>query len=1035
MRGQRALSCAVVGLVVLGAIVAPGLSVFSLGSGAASRNPAEALPRWHPIPASSAINGTSVVENAPVPVWDEQIGLTLTEAVSSLAYNVTAVAQTDSDGYGPGYLVNGLTSTGAWYQVGLSYHWPYTVFGIGSYESGFGMNYESFNSNGDSIFPSNGGGGIASFSGPVNQGDMVLLTLAFSGQGVVMSAHDWNTGADAVATYINQGGATSFVGGDANSNGFFTGLMTEWWHSGTYSGNEYPVAYTNFASPIQSAWMWADEWEPSTGALLFSASTSSPTVFSIASLSEGFSSNGITAYSSGYQFVTGQMDVVPITVGYNVIGGGGGYSSPTLTYSFDGVTSTVPYSVSPYSFYVDYGSSWSLSNELAGSSQVERWQTAQQDGGVVTSSQTYAATYYHQYSITVSYSIAGGGAPTAPTFTFTAFGATSSMSLSGNLQVFWADSGPYSLTNPLPGSTSTERWFTTNGQGTVTGSGTLSVAYSHQYLLTIEGAQAQSQSQWYNSGTSVNISEPGIFGRSQGTGQRLASYEIDGGAPTAIAPSTGEVTVSIVMDNAHSFMFNSITQYEVTLDSSSTQALSSITSPSILGDSYWYDSGSPVRVSLNGVWGRASGTGMRLVSYSVGGGAPIPESTTGSVNVLDLAAIASPQSITSETTIQYQLNTTSQGSIVSLTLPSIPGDTGWYDNGTLVVVNYNYSWSILPGQSRLNAVGYSLDGGSMTAVSRQGNGTFPVSVMIDKPRSLGVDSVTQYQLTTEGGFNVQYSTKSPTLDSFYDDNSNLTVTSEYTWGVVANQSRQNLVGFSLDSQAMNIPSNDSGTFTTPQIEFNTFHTLTFESVEQYFVKFSFSDATGSTTIIPATLAIRIGNASAQTVPGFKLWMDSGTSFVIASVLWEGVDVKPANLSPYRVVLGLAPSINARVYNAQLRVTDYLGQAVPGAQTTILLANGTAVTRSSGPDGQVVLPEIPLGTFTATVQNLGTSTEVVGDASLHPVTNVKVALSYPTLALAAAVLAAIVVAALMLRRRRFASAGALRMPENEAAPIA
>src|SRR5579885_1564621 len=104
--------------------------------------------------------------------YDEQIGETFTQSFTSMAYNVTAVPQVDESGYGPAYLLNGLSNTGYWYQVGLSYDWS----GIGT---GFAMVYEIWDPSGKSIFPTTGGGGVQGFSGPVHAGDIVLLNLYF----------------------------------------------------------------------------------------------------------------------------------------------------------------------------------------------------------------------------------------------------------------------------------------------------------------------------------------------------------------------------------------------------------------------------------------------------------------------------------------------------------------------------------------------------------------------------------------------------------------------------------------------------------------------------------------------------------------------------------------------------------------------------------------------------------------------------------------------------------------------------------------
>jgi hypothetical protein len=78
---------------------------------------------------------------AGTPTYDEQIGATFTQSFTALAYNVTAVEQTDPiSGDGPAYLLNGLSNSAFWYQVGLSWNWnPGTNPG-----TGFAMSYEVF---------------------------------------------------------------------------------------------------------------------------------------------------------------------------------------------------------------------------------------------------------------------------------------------------------------------------------------------------------------------------------------------------------------------------------------------------------------------------------------------------------------------------------------------------------------------------------------------------------------------------------------------------------------------------------------------------------------------------------------------------------------------------------------------------------------------------------------------------------------------------------------------------------------------------
>ncbi len=171
-----------------------------------------------------AIQADGTNQALPAANYDEQLGEVFLQSLKGITYNVTATVQTDSNGYGPAYLLNGLTPAGYWYQVGLSYNWPYTSAQGGGYESGFQMLYETFDPSGNSIFPTDGGGGNESFSGVVHANDVVLLSLTFSGNNVAMSAHDWSTGASASESYTAKG-STSFVGG--LSGGYFTGLMTE----------------------------------------------------------------------------------------------------------------------------------------------------------------------------------------------------------------------------------------------------------------------------------------------------------------------------------------------------------------------------------------------------------------------------------------------------------------------------------------------------------------------------------------------------------------------------------------------------------------------------------------------------------------------------------------------------------------------------------------------------------------------------------------------------------------------------------------
>jgi hypothetical protein len=334
----------------------------------------------------------------------EQLGISFTQDFQSLAYKVTAVQQTGADGYGPAYLLNCLSDRGYWYQVGFSWNWGGS-FATSGYTPGFNFNYEVFDPSGNSIFPAGGGGGLSPFSRSVNQGDTVLLSLYFSSNGQVeMLALDQNTEAQAGETYSAKG-ATYFVGTlltPANSQGFFTGLMTEWYHTDQYYGNEQKVVYSAYGFSISSAWMWIDEFNAQNKSqMLFFDQTSSPVSYSNPTQMQKFSSHGATEYSDAYQFITGSLSTVALTLSYAVQDGGTGYFAPSLTYTFDEVQQTATLTTSPATYYVDLGSFWTVTNPLPNSSSTERWQADQQTNGTASSSQTINMVYSHQYYVIV----------------------------------------------------------------------------------------------------------------------------------------------------------------------------------------------------------------------------------------------------------------------------------------------------------------------------------------------------------------------------------------------------------------------------------------------------------------------------------------------------------------------------------------------------------------------------------------------------------------------------------------------------------
>jgi hypothetical protein len=244
-------------------------------------------------------------QSIPPAPYDEQIGITFTQNFTNLAYNVTAIAQTDSDGYGPAYILNGLSNDGFWYQTGIQYNWPGT--------QGFEFFYEIWNTSASIVNVEE------TLSNTVNSGDLVLISLYVNNGVVYMSAKDWNTGANAQTSFADSH-TNSFVGsatapiilGFFGLGGYFTGLMTEWYHANPYSGDETKVTYSsNFG--LSSAWMWMDEYNPynlgwSGNWTVYDWSGVLPTYYFLTPTQlQSFSSHGTTEISNAYEFITGSL--------------------------------------------------------------------------------------------------------------------------------------------------------------------------------------------------------------------------------------------------------------------------------------------------------------------------------------------------------------------------------------------------------------------------------------------------------------------------------------------------------------------------------------------------------------------------------------------------------------------------------------------------------------------------------------------------------------------------------------------------------
>jgi len=602
---------------------------------------------------------------------------------------------------------------------------------------------------------------------------------------------------------------------------------------------------------------------------------------------------------------------------YAVQGAGTGLSPPTLTYMSGGVPKTVVLASSSTSYFMDYGSSWSVSGLLGGSTTSERWATNQPTTGTATGSQVVSFSYYHQYNVNLGYSIAGGGtAPTSPSVTYTQFGIQATSS-AGSTE--WVDSGAsYSYQNPLTGSGASERWFATATTGSVTSTASISITYYHQYSFT-------------------------------------ATYSVSGGgspaAPTLTSTSLGSPTTMLLSSGGQSVWLDAGASYSLTNPLSGSTASERWYTPRATGTV----SGAVASLVYYHQY-------LATVSYSViGGGTPAPPT----------------------------LSSTSSADASAVTLSNSPSSV-WLDAGS--------SYSLLS---------------TLSTSSSNERWQIPAAVSgtVSSAFTLSPSYYHQYLITASYSVAGGGSPTAPALtySSFAASGTlSLSPSGQTAWADAGSQySATNPLGGSTSSERWVSPS-ASGSISGSL-------TLSMQYNHQYSVTFAVTDSTGKNNLVPTNFSLSIQGVGSQSVQGLAAWLDNGANFTISHLSWQGVDVKPAG--QYSVTGPTTITVKALVYPATVKVSDALGLPVAGATVKMTLANGSVISGSTGGDGTFLAPDIPLGTYTATVSGIGSSTQVSGDASRQSVASASVLFGTTSLGVVVAVVIVAFGLIVFLMRRR------------------
>src|SRR5271157_5576661 len=349
--------------------------------------------------------------------------------------------------------------------------------------------------------------------------------------------------------------------------------------------------------------------------------------------------------------------------------------SPSVVLSgtqFGSSSYTLTLTASSQTPWLDAGTSWWVNNPIPASSTNERWNAVSGTFGTVTGSITIAPMYYHQYKLTLSYSVSGGGSPTAPTFTANQCGSSYGQVLTVSTTDYWFDSGSsWTVTNPLADSGSTERWYTSQTvSSTVSSSATIAFTYYHQYELTMAtnfGTTSPSAGDtWHDAGSVVSIV---AYSPSVGAGEQYVWNSWTGSGTISYTGATNQT--SVTMNSAISETASWNHQYKLTMaqsgltDASGTVVTvfgSDTKTLSQLPNSTWVDSGTSVSFSYGIIVG-STVSGKQYVLTGVSG-----NTTASSVTV------SSAVTVTGTFKTQYYLAVTSPYGTTS--------GQGWYDTGS-----------------------------------------------------------------------------------------------------------------------------------------------------------------------------------------------------------------------------------------------------------------------------------------------------------------------------------------------------------------
>jgi len=200
--------------------------------------------------------------------------------------------------------------------------------------------------------------------------------------------------------------------------------------------------------------------------------------------------------------VTGPGDLSPtyyhqyyLSVSFAVRDTSGSQTPPTFFAESMGLPFNESVASLTSNLWLDAGSSYSLTDPLAGANSTVRWSAGSSSSGAIINS-NIAVTYYRQYPVIASFKTADGSVPAklirgVSTPVFAALEGVSgdanvTVPLTTQPQVVWLNAGTVCSIPNLLLALSGERWMATGAvTGTVAPGGTLLQTFYHEFLLNV----------------------------------------------------------------------------------------------------------------------------------------------------------------------------------------------------------------------------------------------------------------------------------------------------------------------------------------------------------------------------------------------------------------------------------------------------------------------------------------------------------------------------------------------------------------------